>query len=204
MLSPIAVATWISICTPWAEPRLLAALVAAGSGGEPYLISSATAPLFVGASYADVIRHFRQMKPSGEVYLGLAQIPLSKLKALGIHPETALETCGNLEIGYHLLNSAHEQAEKSEKSPWKTVSVAYSIYRSGQIIVDSPFGKKATDYLMKSEFAQPAPINSLLRHGIMAEWSAGLASRQAGRHTEPKLTPLLESTAIAAWARSHY
>lgn len=204
MLSPIAVATWISICTPWGEPRLLAALVTAGSGGQPYMISNANETLFVGKSSADAIRYFRQLKPSGEVYLGLAQVPLSKLKTMGIHPETALETCGNLEIAYHLFNAAHEQAEKSEKSPWKTTSVAYSIYRNGQIMVDSPFGKKATDYLMKSEFVQPASINSLLRHSILAEWSAGLASRHASRHTEPKLAPLLESTAIVAWARSHY
>jgi hypothetical protein len=204
MLSPLAVATWISICTPWAEPRLLAALVTAGSGGEPFMINAGTDQAYIGKSQADAIRYFRQLKPAGEVYLGLTQVPLSKLTALGIHPETALETCGNLEIGYHLFNTAHEQAEKSEKSPWKTTSVAYSIYRTGQIVVDSPFGKKATDYLMKSEVIHPASINSMLRHSIMAEWSAGIASRQASRHTRPRLAPLLESAAIVEWARNHY
>ena len=204
MLSPIAVATWISICTPWAEPRLLAALVTAGSGGHPFMVSTGEDQAYVGKSQAEAIRYFRQLKPTGEVYLGLTQVPLSKLTALGIHPETALETCGNLEIGYHLLNTAHEQAANSEKSPWKTASVAYSIYRTGRVVVDSPFGKKATDYLMKAEITHPASINSMLRHSIMAEWSSGLAARQASRHTQPRLAPLLESTAIVEWARNHY
>lgn len=204
MLSPLALATWISICTPWAEPRLLSALVVAGSGGVPFVITEASGQNFVAKSQAELTTRYRQLKPEGEVFIGLTQIPASRLIALGLHPEDAMDVCMNLEIGYHLFTIAHEQARKVEKSPWKTVSVAYSIFRTGQVVVDSPFGRKATDHLMSGANVSPAPMNSPVRHGILAEWSSAIATRQAARYSYPRLSPLLESAAIVEWARKQY
>lgn len=204
MLSPLALATWISICTPWAEPKLLTALVVAGSGGVPFLITEASGQSFEAKSQAELTTHYRQLKPEGEQFIGLTQIPASRLIAIGLHPEVAMDVCMNLEIGYHLFTIAHEQASKVEKSPWKTVSVAYSIYRSGQAVLDSPFARKATDHLMSGATLAPAPLNSPLRHGIIAEWSAAMATRQAGRYSSPRFSPLLESAAISEWARKQY
>lgn len=204
MLSPVAIATWISFCIPWAEPRLAAALVEAGSGGEPFVITEANGSPFKTATYAEAVRYARQLKPSGEVYLGLAQVPLSALNRMGLGPEHALDKCGSLELGYTLFLDAYAQAGKTEKSPWKTVSVAYSIYRDGQKLIDTPFGKKATDFLMKGTYAAPAAMDNPLRHGIVAEWSAGLASRQNAQNPSGKLSMLAEAEAIARWSRTRY
>lgn len=204
MLSPVALATWISFCTPWAEPRLLSALVAAGSEGEPFLVADAGGTTRVGRTLAEGIGHWRALQPKGEAYVGLTQIPVSRLASLGIHPETALDICANLEIGYHLLTSSYEMATKVEKSPWKTISVTYAIYRTNQPSIDSPYARKATDHLMKARPAAPAPLGSPLRHAIMAEWSAGLAMRQAARHQAPLPSPLTEASRIAVWARGQY
>lgn len=204
MLSPVAIATWISFCIPWAEPRLAAALVEAGSGGEAFLVAEANGQPFAAKTHAEAVRHVRQLKPSGEVYLGLAQVPLSSLNRMGLGAEHALDNCSSLELGYAMFLEAYEQARKVEKSPWKTLSVAYSIYRTRQKAIDTPFGKKATDFLMKGSMVNPAPSGSPLRHGIAAEWSAGLVSRQSIQNAGKKSTLLTESEAITRWARDHY
>lgn len=204
MLSPVAIATWISLCVPWAEPRLAAALVEAGSGGQPFLITEASGQPFAAKTYAEAVRYIRQLKPAGEVYLGLAQVPLSSLTRMGLSAEHGLDNCGSLELGYAMFLEAYEQAGKVEKSPWKTISVAYSIYRTRQKTVDTPFGKKATDFLMNAPVVAPAPTGSPLRHGILAEWSAGLASLQSIQHPGGNLSLLTESEAIVRWARSRY
>lgn len=204
MLSPLVLATWISICTPWAEPRLLVALVMAGSGGEAFMVSDAAGQNFIGKTQAETSLHLRELKPSDELYIGLTQIPVSKLTTLGLHAETALDICSNLEIGYHLLTEAHMLAGNKEKSPWKRISAAYSIYRTGKAAIDSPFGRKATDYLMQAATLAPAPMNSPLRHALMSEWSSGLATRQANRYSTPQLSPLVESAAISSWARAQF
>jgi hypothetical protein len=168
------------------------------------MISDASGQPFVGNSQADATRHFRELKPDVELFIGLTQIPVSKLNALGLHPEVAMDVCGNLEIGYYLLLQAHEQALKIEKSPWKTLSVTYSVFRSGKPAIDSVFAKKATDYLMSGVTTAPAPLSSPLRHGIMGEWSAAMVTRQGARYSTPQRAPLIESAAIADWARKHY
>jgi hypothetical protein len=183
---------------------LLSALVAAGSQGEPFLISDAGGTAHGAPTLADAITYWRSLQPKGEAYIGLTQIPASRLSSLGIHPETALETCANLEIGYHLLSTAYEKASKVEKSPWKTISITYAIFRANQVAIDLPYARKATDHLMGRPAVAPAPLGSPLRHAITAEWSAGLASRLAARHLSPTPTPLAEASRIAAWARSQY
>ncbi len=204
MLSPVALATWISLCTPWAEPRLLTALVVAGSAGDPYLITDAADKPLASGSPKDALRVLRQLPAGSEAYIGLTQLPVSKLAALGLHPEAALDPCGNLEVGYQLLLNARAEAGKVEKSPWKTVSVAYSLYRSGKAVIDGPFARKATDHLMKGTTVAPAPLGSPLRYSILAEWSAGLAMREAARYGTPRPAPLVHSLAVARWARSQY
>jgi hypothetical protein len=204
MLSPIAIATWISFCVPWAEPRLAAALIDAGSGGEPFVITDSAGKAFVAKNQAEAIHHLRNNSDPGERFLGLTQIPSSALAPLGLNPEHVLDKCTNLEVGYHLLTLAYEHAQKVEKSPWKTVSVAYSYYRNRQVLIDTPFARKATDHLMKAPIVQPAPMGSPLRHSIMAEWSAGLASRQGSLTRSPTLSALVESEALSQWARRQY
>lgn len=184
----------------------MAALVAAGSDNRPYLIRTAAGSEYAGKSTADAINHLRnKVKPDdGETYLGIAQIPASRLKAMGINPETALDICASLEIGHLLLADAYGKASRIEKSPWKTVSAAYSIFRDGKASIDSPFAKKATSYLLSGATTPPAGPDHPMRHAIIAEWSAGMASRQASRQNIPRLTPLAESSGIVAWARNHY
>lgn len=168
------------------------------------MVTDASEPSFIGKKQADATLHLRNLKPTGDVYIGLTQIPVSKLTALGLNAENALDICSNLEIGYYLLTEAHAQASKIEKSPWKTASVAYSIYRTGKASIDSPYGRKATDHLMQAATVAPAPLNSPLRHALMSQWSSGLATRQGGLYSFPRLSPLVESNAISSWARAQF
>ena len=145
--------------------------------------------------------HIAQYKSSDQLFIGITQIPRTRLLQFGLPPEQALDPCSNLQIGYQLFLYAHEQASKIEKSPWKTTALAYSIYRDQRAAVDSPFATKATQYLMTAPVVAPAGMNDPLRHQILAIWSASLASDQGARYATPRLSPLAESAAISAWAR---
>lgn len=207
MLSPIAISTWIAFCIPWAEPRLAAALIAAGSEGEPFLVTDGKDLRFAGKSAAESIRFLRSRTadPAGEtLYLGLTQIPSFALKEIGIAPEIALDKCSNLEIGYTLFLGAHSHASTVEKSPWKTTSVAYAYFRTRQTVIDAPYAKKATDYLMKEPLVPPAGMNDPIYHAVAAEWSAGMASRHSMRNPDPGKSLLALSGDIAKWARLKY
>lgn len=213
MLSPIAIATWIAFCIPWAEPRLAASLISAGSEGEPYLVTDGSGKSFVGKSPADGIRYMRQQAAESKaqstpdtppLYIGLMQIPSFALKQLGVDPEVAMDKCSNLEIGYTLFVAAHNHAGSVEKSPWKTLSVAYAYFRDRQNLIDTPYAKKATDYLMKAAIVAPAGMNDPIYHSVAAEWSAGLASRHSMRNGEPGKSLLVTSDDLTKWARMKY
>ena len=142
-------------------------------------------------------------KPATDaLFVGLTQIPVRALDDAGIDRGLALDTCGNLEIGYHMLTRSYEKARKVERSPWKQVSVAYNLFRDGSVQIDTPYSRKVVEYLMKSPIVEPAATTSALRHEIVAAWAAGLASRTARFSTAPRMSILAESTAIAAWARA--
>lgn len=201
MLDAVAIATWISVCIPWAEPRLAAALVVAGSGGEPLMITSlGKAPVVPGSrkeAYALIAATRNE-----QVLVGLTQIPGRTLDAAGLPRETALDACGNLEIGYQVLMQAYEQAKKAERSPWKQVSLAFNLFRDGKLQIETPYSKKVVEHLMTASSIAPAPMNSALRHEVVAAWSAGLATRTASQAKAPQLSILAESSAIASWART--
>lgn len=201
MFSAVAIATLISVCTPWAEPRLLAALVMAGSEGQANLVIDSAGERHVGKSKAEAMRHIAGYKSNDELFIGLTQIPRTRLLQFGVPPEQALDACSNLQIGYQIFMNAYDQAAKVEKSPWKTTALAYSIYRDQRAAVDSPFATKATQYLMTAPAVAPAGMNDPLRHQILALWSANLASIHSARYATPRLSPLTESAAISAWAR---
>lgn len=213
MLSPVALSTWIAFCVPWAEPRLAAALVAAGSAGEPYLVVDANDQKFVGKTPSESVRFIRKRtaKPTDTaktaadtLYIGLTQIPSFALRELGIDPEIALDKCSNLEIGYSIFLAAYSHAQTVEKSPWKTTSVAYNFFRNRQSVIDTPYAKRATDYLMQGTVVSPAGMNDPIYHAVVAEWSAGLAARHAMRIQQPGPSLLAESSEITQWARKKY
>ncbi len=213
MLSPIALSTWIAFCIPWAEPRLAAALVTAGSAGEPYLVAGTNDEKFVGKTPAESVRYIRKRKSDAAdtnkpapttLYIGLTQIPSFALQELGIDPEIALDKCSNLEIGYSIFLAAYSHAQTVEKSPWKTTSVAYNFYRNRQNVIDTPYAKRATDYLMQGTIVYPAGMNDPIYHSVAAEWSAGLAARHGMRVQQPGPSLLAESNEISQWARKKY
>lgn len=192
MLSPVALATWISFCVPWAEPRLAAALVIAGSGGDAYAIADVTGRLDTPTTHAAAIEKLRSRtstdpanatQPTKPLYLGLTQIPLISLRTLSISPELALEKCANLEIGYSLFLHAYDAASKIEKDPWRRTALAYNYYRTGEKSFSTPYSKSAIDVLKAGNFANPASFNDPLRNIIAAEWSSGLLTRHAMHNT---------------------
>lgn len=183
MLSPLALATWISFCLPGVDPTIPTALVTAGSGGEPYLIVDAGGQATPHPTLAAALADLRGRQPVGELFLGLAGVPRSAALAAGFSPEEALDICGSLEIGHQLYLAAYRHAQKTEKTPWKTLGVAFSWYRARQTAIDLPYTRKATDFLAAPRLVAAAGINDPLRWQIASEWSAGLAQRLAMRAT---------------------
>lgn len=183
MLTPVAVATWISFCIPWADPVVTAALVSAGSGGEPYLVTDATGQRFVGRSLMEAAAHVKKQPPSAELYLGLAQVPLSSLRQRGYVPDDALDKCGSLETGYEIFLSSYEYARTIEKTPWKILAAAFSHYRSHGVAIDTPFAKAATDFVLQNKAVAPAPISHEQYRDMVREWSAAFAQRLSHRAT---------------------
>ncbi len=201
MLSPLAIATWISFCIPWAEPKLAAALAHAGSEGTPYLVSYVSGQVITGKTIGEILAHLRTQKVTEERYVGLLQIPQTSLNAMRIDAQEAVTTCRNLEIGYSLYAKAYERAQATEKSPWKTTALAFNYFRSGKKVADTPYSQKAVEYLRNSPLIEPAPLNSPLRYAIVATWSAELAIGQRGYEGSTTTSLLTESRLIADWAR---
>jgi len=191
MLTPIALATWISFCIPSADTALATALVMAGSGGDPTLVTDATG-LTQGRA---VLRQDSQ----DEFYIGLAQIPASQLRAMGIPLEVALNNCTNLTLGWSLWSEAHTYAKTKQPTKWKAVSLAFSWYRSRQPVLETPFSKKATDLAIAYVPVAPAAFGSRFYNEVAATWANGQAQLL---RLESSGSSLGQSHALSNWARS--
>ncbi|GAB1393666.1 hypothetical protein MASR1M60_18300 [Rhodocyclaceae bacterium] len=166
MLSPVALATWIALCMPGADNAVAFAMIMAGSGGNPDLITDAQGQMH---NVADL------KNAKEERYVGLAQIPLSQLKARGIPVEVALHRCANLAIGWHLWSEAHMTAQAKEPTKWKAVSLAFSLYRENRAVLETPYSKKATDLAIAHVPVAPAPHGSRLSNEAAADRANGQA-----------------------------
>jgi hypothetical protein len=213
MLSPIALATWISICIPWAEPRLAAALAHAGSANNPYQITERDKPTLTPEKQGDASKLLQARltqsptssnSQSPELFIGLTQIPLSSLRELNIDPLVALDVCANLEIGYSLFLEAHALAAAKESNPWKRTALAYNYYREREKRYESPYFDKVKDFLSNSPYIQPAHFGSSLHHAILAQSSAGLSTRHAIRTTIGSPSVLLASRQLVDQTRLRY
>lgn len=193
MLSPVAIATWISFCLPGVAPAIPTAMVIAGSGGEPHVIVDAGGQATPSPTFAAALADLRSRKADGELYLGLAGVPRSAAIAAGYAPEEALDICGSLEIGYQLYQAAYQHAQKIEKTPMKTIGVAFSWYRARQTGLDLPYTRKATEFLTAPKLVPPAGAADPLRWQVAAEWSAGLGQRLALRASAMHQRALLTS-----------
>ena len=208
MVSPAELATLIALCVPWGEPQLVAALVEGGSGREPYLLSSSTGVLAsprtsreAAQQLADLSSGTTGSAQESDVFIGLAQIPLTSLRKSKLDPALALNKCTNLEIGYHLLLDAYQIAAKTERSPWKRTSLAYNYYREQRPVQETAYSKRVADYLTKVATARPAKMTDPIYHAALAEWSAGLAARQSRQTLESGQPALISSQALASRSR---
>ncbi len=171
MISPVLVATWIAYCVPFSEPLLVNALVQAGSAGDPWLVSDASGKKLGGATEAESAAILRDTPAATELYVGLAQIPRSSMRQLGIPAEIALDACTNLRIAYQLFTAAHDYAGTLEKSPWKTLGLAFSWYRTHQRALDGDYVTKAVELVRKGSWGSPAPYGSRMYFAVAAEAS---------------------------------
>lgn len=183
MLDAVAVATWIALCIPMADPLVAGALVHAGSEGDPLLVTDANGKSFSGKSLAEAVAQAQAMEAAGakDIYLGLAQVPLSTLKSIGLNADDGLDKCGSLEIGYEAFVNAFNYARNVEKTPAKTIAAAFAYYRTRTVAVDLPYARKATDFMLAKKMPGPAPITNRQRQDMLAEWAAGFAQRLAHR-----------------------
>jgi len=166
MLSATVLATWIAFCIPTADPAIATALVMAGSGGNPALIADKAGQPLPSAALA---------QPAQEAFVGLTQIPAAQLRTIGVPPALALNTCTNLMLGWQLWSAAHAKAQEQEKTKWKAVSLAFSIYHDGQAALETPYSQKATDLAIKHEPVAPARPGSRIYNEVVASWANGQA-----------------------------
>lgn len=199
MLEPTILATWISLCIPWADPTLATALATAGSRAEPYLIADAQGNARTAASLQDGIRQLRGGDGGKELYIGLTQLPSSRLRALGVPLEVALEPCSNLTLGWQLWEEAHAYARTRQATPMKALSLAFSWYRTRQDVLETPYSKQATDMILSFQPVPPAPFGSRLYHEIAAAAANG---RALLLRLESPGSALGNSGALAGWARA--
>ena len=184
MLEPALVAAWIAFCIPWADPLIAAALVQAGSGGESYLVTDAAGQPFAGKTLVEADAYARkQAANGGELFLGLAQVPLSTLRQEGYRTDDGLDRCGSLDIGYQAFQAAYQTALSREKTPARALPPAFAYYRAHSFTADSEFARKAAEYVLKGRTPAPAPLTLGQRQDMFREWAAGLAQRM-GHRTE--------------------
>lgn len=179
MLNPVLLATWIAYCAPTAHPVLAHALVHAGSEGDPWLVTDASGKKLAAASRADAMTALHAAPAGGELYVGLAQVPRSSLHALGVPADAAIDPCTNLRLGYELFTSAYLYATEVEKTPWKTLTIAFSHYRSRQKSLDDSYAIKAIELVKKGAYQSPAPFGSRLYMAVAVEASTSLAQLAA-------------------------
>lgn len=196
MLSPVLLATWIAYCVPTAHPVLAHALVHAGSAGEAWLVTDAAGRKLAAASRAEARSAVNAAPAEGELYIGLTQVPRSSLRALGIPAEAALEPCINLRVGYELLTGAYLYAAGVEKTPWKTLTIAFAYYRIRQRSLDDAFATKAIELVRKGEYGNPAPFGSRLYMAVAAEAESSLAQLMGISATQLHARGRLSSSAM--------
>jgi hypothetical protein len=191
MLSPIALATWIAFCMPGADNAIAFAMVMAGSGGNPDLITDAQGQ----------VRKVKDLKgaEANDLYVGLTQVPVRQLKARGIPVEIALHRCANLAIGWHVWSEAHTTAKIQQPTQWKAVSLAFSIYRENRAVLETPFSKKATDLAIAHRPVAAAPHGSRLYNEVAADWANGQTLLLRLEHPESQLG---RAQTMGYWIRS--
>lgn len=182
MMEPALVAAWIAFCIPWADPLIAAALVHAGSGGEPYLVTDAAGKTFAGKTAAEADAYARRQAASGgELYLGLAQVPLSTLRQEGYRTDDGLDRCGSLDIGYQSFSAIYQATLAREKTPARALPPAFAYYRTRSYAADAEFARKAAEYVLKNQTPAPVPLSLGQRQDMFREWAAGLAQRMGHR-----------------------
>lgn len=198
MFEPVVLATWISLCIPWADPTVAAALATAGSNAHPYLVAETNGATTKADSLREGIARLREKSSAPELFIGLTQLPASHLRTLGIPLEVALEPCANLTLGWQFWQEAHAYARTRQSTPMKAISLAFSWYRLRQDILETPYSKQATDLIMSFQPVAPAPFGSRTYQEIAAAAANGRA--QLLRLDFPG-SALGNATALAGWAR---
>jgi hypothetical protein len=169
MLTPVILATFISVCLPMADPVVAHALVAAGSSGEPLTVMDAAGQKLAGGTERELAAALKAAPADQELYVGLTQIPRSALIKLGIPPESTLAPCTNLRIGYQLYSEAREVVAASQKNPKKLMAVSINYYRNRQKTAEGAYAQKAADAFTKPAFSPPASFGSRLHMAIAAQ-----------------------------------
>jgi hypothetical protein len=199
MFEPVVLATWISLCIPWADPTVAAALATAGSNAHPYLVAEANGATTRADSLREGIERLRDKNDgTAELYIGLTQLPASRLRAFGIPLEVALEPCANLTLGWQFWEEAHAYARTRQGTPMKAISLAFSWYRTRQEILDTPYSKQATDLILSFRPVSPAPFGSRTYLEIAAAAANGRAQLQ---RLESPGSALGSALALAGQAR---
>lgn len=133
-LDPAALLALASACAPDVAPRTLLAVAQVESGFDPLAIGvNGPRPLRVKAgTAAQAAVAARDLVAAGrDIDLGLGQINVRNLAALGLDLESAFDPCRNLAASARVLRTGYERAAPAPGAEQAALRTALSLYNTG-------------------------------------------------------------------------
>jgi type IV secretion system protein VirB1 len=134
-LDPSALLTLAQACAPAVAPSTMLAIATVESGLDPLAIGvNGPAPHRLAFSQPDeAAQAARELIAQGrDVDLGLAQINVRNLAALGLSIEQALKPCPNLAASAEVLQAGYERAAPRTGDEQVALRTALSYYNTGR------------------------------------------------------------------------
>jgi type IV secretion system protein VirB1 len=137
--------TLAQACAPEVAPTTMAAIVRIESGFNPYAIGVVHGHLVrQPRNLGEAVASVHELERAGYDYsVGLAQINRAHFDAYGLTPEAALEPCGNLAAGAHVLSRCFERARAITSEPQQALRASLSslsCYASGNFVTGYRIG----------------------------------------------------------------
>jgi type IV secretion system protein VirB1 len=130
-------------CAPLVEPRTVAAIVARESGGNPFAIGVVGGRLArQPATRAEALATAERLRGDGWTFaVGVAQINVKNLPALGLTLERAFDACESLRAMQVVLHDCWGRAERAAPAnPVGAIRATLSCYYSGNFTTGQTSG----------------------------------------------------------------
>lgn len=121
-------------CAPSVAPEIMAKIVKAESGFNPYAIgvNGSNRRSYLSKTKAEAIETAIRLIAAGEsIDMGLGQINSKNLKWLNLTPHSVFDSCTNLRASETVLRYGYEKARAAGADPERALTQALSAYNTG-------------------------------------------------------------------------